>query len=249
MKTLIIGAILTWVTAAIAADIQLTIEPVTNSLLVTEASPRLTSPPRGVVVTDVFPHPDTGDPTTVIGNNIVHLPEIASAEAQAWARTNAFRIDFFACIKNTSTNTLNLYEEWNSWGFDRLKIVCYGWREIWITKQPGVWYKNFPSWTSLRPGRVMRIPVAFDEALWDGVTKAEQARDITGIRVFYDQLGSPTNAFGISAEHWRGSEFSPYYDIGSVLPRRGFKTKKQQKIERGSNQAPQDTSLRADPEH
>lgn len=92
MKTLSTGAILTWVTAAIASDIQLTIEPVTNSLLVTEANARLTSPPRGVDVTDVFPHPDTGDPATVTGNNIVHLPENDSAEAQAWARTNAFRI-------------------------------------------------------------------------------------------------------------------------------------------------------------
>jgi hypothetical protein len=235
MKTLIIGAILTWVTAALGADIQLTIEPVTNSLLVTEASARLPPPPRGVLLTDAFPHPDSGYPTTVTANNIVQLPQDASQEAQAWARTNAFRIDFFACIKNTSTNTLNIYEEWNSWGFDRLKIVCYGWHEIWITKQPGAWYRNFPSWTSLQPGGVMRIPVAFEESLWDGVAKAKQAKDITGIRLFYDQLGSPTNAFGISAAHWQGCEFSAYYDIGTVLPRRGFKSVDQQKMGKGAN--------------
>jgi len=236
MKTLIIGAILAWGAVVVGADIQLTIEPVTNTLFVTEASARFPSPPRGVDLTSVFPHPDTSEPTTVTGSNIVHLPENASPEGQAWARTNAFRVDFFACIKNVSTNTLNFYDEWDSLGFDRLKLVCYGWHEIWITKQPGVWYRNFPSWTSLRPGGVMRIPVAFDEALWDGVTRAEQAKDITGIRVFYDQLGTPTNAFGISAEHWQGCEFSPYYDIGAVLPRRGFKTAKQTKMESRSNQ-------------
>jgi hypothetical protein len=85
----------------------------------------------------------------------------------------------------------------------------------------------------------MRIPVAFDESLWDGVTKAEQAKDITGVRVFYEQLGTPTNVSGISAEHWQGCEFSPYYDVGGVLPRHGFKTAKQKKMESGSNQQTQ----------
>jgi len=236
MKKAIIATLLVWAGVAAGNGIELTIEPVTNALLVTEASARWLPPPQDVVLTGTFPHPDTGAPTAVTANNIVHLPEKASPAAQAWARTNAFRVDFFACIKNTSTNTLNLYDEWNSCGFDRLKIVCYGWREIWITKQPGVWYRNFPSWTSLRPGGVMRIPVAFDEALWEGVTKAEQTKDVTGIRVFYDQLGAPTNAFGISAEHWQGCDFSPYYDIGSVLPRHGFRTEKQRKMESRSNQ-------------
>jgi hypothetical protein len=236
MKKAIIVALLGWASIAAGNGIELTIEPVTNAILVTEASARGLPPPQDVALTGGFPHPDTGEPTTVTANNIVDLPVNASPEAQAWARTNACRVDFFACIKNTSTNTLNFYDEWNSWGFGRLKIVCYGWREIWITKQPGVWYRNFPSWTSLRPGAVMRIPVAFDETLWGGVTKAEQAKDITGVRVFYDQLGTPTNAFGISAEHWQGCEFSPYYDVGSVLPRRGFKTSKQKKMESRSNQ-------------
>jgi hypothetical protein len=239
MKKAIIFALLAWAGVTAGNGIELTIEPVTNALLVAEASARGLPPPQDVVLTEGFPHPDTGAPTTVTANNIVHLPVNASPEAQAWARTNAYRVDFFACIKNTSTNTLNFYDEWNSWGFDRLKIVCYGWREIWITKQPGVWYRNFPSWTSLRPGGVMRIPVAFDESLWDGVTKAEQAKDITGVRVFYEQLGTPTNVSGISAEHWQGCEFSPYYDVGGVLPRHGFKTAKQKKMESGSNQQTQ----------
>ena len=126
MKTLIIGAILAWGTVVVGADVELTIEPVTNTLLVAEASARHPSPPQGVDLTSFFSHPDTSEPTTVTGNNIVHLSENASPEGQAWAQTNAFRVDFFACIKNVSTNTLNFYDEWNSLGFDRLKLVCYG---------------------------------------------------------------------------------------------------------------------------
>ena len=237
MKALLIGTILAWGAVVLGADIQVMIEPVTNGLLVTEASARLASPPRGVDLTSVFPHPDTSLPMTVTGNNIVHLSDDASQEAHACARTNAFRVDFFACIKNVSTNTLNFYDERNSLGFDRLTLVCYGWQEIWITKQPGIWYRNFPSWTSVRPGGSFRIPVAFDESLWDGVARAKQAKHITGIRVFYDQLGAPTNAFGASDAHWQGSAFSPLYDIGLILPRRGFKSAEQKRIEKESNKS------------
>jgi hypothetical protein len=207
-------------------NVQLTIEPITNVLLVTEASDRFPDPPRGVALTCTFPHPDTGSPTIITGNNIVHLADDASQEAQAWAKTNSFRVDFFACIKNTSTNTLNFYDEWNSWGFYGLKIVCYGSREIWITKQPGVWYRNFPSWSSLRPGGVLRIPVAFEDGLWDGATKAACSRGIDSIRIFYDQFGIPTKRNDNSGEFWQGNEFSPFYEIGTVLPRRGFKAVK-----------------------
>lgn len=213
--------------ATLCGSIQLTIEPLTNVLFVTEASDRHPQPPDGVERTGTFPHPDTGWPTTVTGNNIVHFTGNAAQEAQAWAACHACRVDFFACIRNTSTNTLDFYEEWNAWGFDRLKIVCYGEREIWITKQPGIWYRNFPSRSSLRPGEILRIPVAFDDTMWDGVAKAKQARSFRGIRVFYDQLGTPIKNSGDSAELWQGCAFSPPYDIGLILPRRGFKTAEQ----------------------
>lgn len=239
MKSLIICALLAWAGAASGAGIQLTIEPVTNTLHVTDASARLIqSAPEGVLLTDTFPHPDTGYPTKVTANNIVRLPKDASPLAEAWVRTNAFRVDFFACIKNTSTNSLNFYDEWNSEGYDRLKIVCYtfrSFREIWIVKQPGVWYRNFPSWTPLLPGATLRIPVAFDPALWDGVAKVKQAGYMAGIRIFYNQLDTPTNRFGISSEHWQGCEFSPHYDIGIVLPRRGLKTIRRPQTEQRSN--------------
>jgi len=215
-----------WACLAISESIQLTVEPVTNVLLVTEASNRFSQPPKGIVLTDTFPHPDTGWPTKVTGNNIVHLTDDTSRDALAWAQTNSFRVDFFACIKNVSTNTLSFYEEWNSWGFYRLKIICYGCREIWISKQSGVWYRNFPSWVSLRPDEVLRIPVAFDDALWDGVAKAKCEKDTTSIRVFYDQPAMPHADLGDSENQWQGCVFSPLYDIGMVLPRRGFKTAK-----------------------
>jgi len=208
---------------AFAGGIELTIEPITNVLLVTVASGPLARPPGYGLLTASFPHPDSGWPVVVTANNIVHLPDNPSPEVLAWASNNAFRADFFACIKNTSATNLNFYDEWNSCGFDRLKIVCYGWREIWIAKQRGTWRANYPSWTSLSPGASLRIPVAFDETLWDGVQKAQGAKDVTNIRLFYDQLVAPTNSFGITAQHWYGCQFSRSYDIGIVLPRRGFR--------------------------
>jgi len=226
MKKSVMLMLASWACQALSESIELTVEPVTNLLLVTEASNRFAQPPKGIELTDTFPHPDTGWPTTVTGNNIVHLSDDMSLEAQAWARTNAFRVDFFACIKNVSTNTLSFYDEWNSWGFYQLKIICYGGREIWIPKQSGVWYRNFPSWVSLHPGEALRIPVAFEDALWDGVAKAKSEKYTTAIRVFYDQFATPHAIFGDSENLWQGSVFSPLYDIGMVLPRRGFKTAK-----------------------
>jgi hypothetical protein len=121
----------------------LTIEPVANVLLVTEASgDRFPRPPTGAERIGVFPHPDTGWPTMVTGNNIVHLTDDASQEAHAWAQGYAYRVDFFA------TNAFF---------------------------------------------RKYRQPLA-------------------------------------------GGAFSPPYDIGIVLPRRGFKTAGQQNAENTSNQ-------------
>lgn len=236
MKTLITTLVLIAAGSAFAAEIELSIEPVTNLLLVTGCSQGVVTPPHGVDITGVFPHPDTGWPCSVSGNNIVHLPESPSQEALAWASNNAFRVDFFACIKNTSNKMLNFYEEWNSDGFDRLKIVCYGWHEIWISKQAGLWYRNFPSWTSLQPGDVFRIPVAFDEALWDGVNRAQMpSQRVVSICVFYDQRMTPTNSFGITSNHWQGCQFSRGYDIGDILPRRGFTCRKRTETDVSSN--------------
>ncbi len=242
MKTLITTIIVVGAGCVFASDIELTIEPVTNLLLVSGSSQGVPSPPSDVDITGAFSHPDNGFPCSVSGNNIVHLPERPSPHALAWASNNTARVDFFACIKNTFAKPLSFYDEWNSLGYNRLKLVCYcqEWQEIWISKQPGNWYRNFPSWTTVQPGGLLRIPVAFDELLWSGVDKAKATKGFTGVCVFYDQLDAPaTNQFGISSNQWQGCEFSRYYDVGTILPRRGFVPRKKIETDRGSNQVPQ----------
>lgn len=127
--------------------------------------------------------------------------------------------DFFVCVRNSTTNSLRFFEEWNSWGFENLKFACHnGWHEYWIAKRPGSWPRNFPSSQAIAPSQAFLIPVALNTNVWEGLSEAMADKKATHIRALYEQIVTPTNdpPF-MTDQHWNGSQSSRYYGIDQVI--------------------------------
>jgi hypothetical protein len=205
--------------AAIAAEqVALTIEPTTNHFLIEGESQRRWG------VMGAWPNLLRIEPTNEHGVGWSDLfPDRVIVQRVSLPSNYVYRaqVDFYACIRNVSTNELRFFEEWNSCGYYNLKIVCDdGNREYWVVKQPGCWYRNFPSSTAVQPGESIRIPVAFDPIFWDGVSRVEADKKVKWMRVVYEQNCLPTNNPPFMTEkHWNGMATSPGYKIGQIMPR------------------------------
>ena len=142
---------------------------------------------------------------------------------------------FVAIVRNELARELALYEEWNSWGYENLKFELFteGGQRLWVTKKPGLWYRNFPGQTLLEPGQSVVIPVVFWERVWNNVdfigTQAlrSQHTHMKTIRAVYEQKperpepwpGEPPLP---ESKLWKGSVCSPAYPIGYLLPAHFF---------------------------
>lgn len=175
--------------------------PVTNVWLVADISQR-----------DPWPEGIVGGPAGL------RFPDKMTSELQAWKERYTAQVDVVVKIKNTSSHEVRLFQEWNSWGYCNLKFVFDdGGHEYWVTKRPGLWYRNFPAWDTLTPGASILIPVAFADHIWDNVDQVRSnANQIASFRALYEQYNS-----GFSA--WNGSVSSEFYPAADLLPRFGFR--------------------------
>ena len=126
-------------------------------------------------------------------------------------------------VQNKGSHDIELFEEWNSWGYHNLKFVFLaGEHEFWVSKVPGIWTRNFPSTKRLTPGTVLTIPVAFTEATWNGLDAVvANSRMISEVRAFYEQH-RPVEKGSFTPMVWEGMATSDVYPASNLLPRFKF---------------------------
>jgi hypothetical protein len=196
------------------SGISVTLHPITYS-------PLISSVTNAWFITDVSQRDPVPD-GAFVGPRGVSFPDGVTPELVKWKEKYATQVDLIVEIKNISDQELSLYEEWNSWGYCNLKFVFGdGCHEYWVTKQPGVWYRNFASFHTLVPSESIQIPVAFADHIWSNLDQIRtNATDISAVRAVYEQCNvffSPSEGF------WHGSQSSRYYPASDLLPRFGFR--------------------------
>jgi hypothetical protein len=126
-------------------------------------------------------------------------------------------------VQNRGNHDIELFEEWNSWGYCNLKFVFWaGEHEFWVTKVPGYWTRNFPSTKQLTSGAVLTIPVAFAESTWTGLEAVVTNRGmISEVRAIYEQH-RPIERDSSTPKVWKGMVTSDFYPASKLLPRFKF---------------------------
>lgn len=129
--------------------------------------------------------------------------------------------ELIVVLRNNTSHSIRLYEDWNSCGYENLKFVFWGYgHEYWVTKKAGFWTRNFPSAKTLDPGHCISIPVAFTNFVWSNIDQVSaKATDITHLRALYEQHRFPDSCWG---SVWEGSVSSGYYPAADLLPRFNF---------------------------
>lgn len=190
------------------SDISVTLHPITYS-------PLISSTTNSWLIADVSQR-DPIPEGAMIGPHGLFFPG-ATPEQEGWKAKYAAQVDLIVEIRNTSARDLRLFEEWNSWGYCNLKFVFgNGSHEYWVTKQPGLWYRNSPSFHTLAPGESFQIPVALADHIWSNLDRIRtNATQITAVRAVYEQYSA---GFGHPEDFWRGSQSSRYYPAAVLLP-------------------------------
>lgn len=129
--------------------------------------------------------------------------------------------ELIVVLRNNTRHPIQLYEDWNSTGYENLKFVFWGYgHEYWVTKKAGFWTRNFPSVVTLGSGQCLSIPVAFTNSVWGAIDQVSaQAKDITHVRALYEQHHSPGSCW---ERDWEDSVSSDYYPAADLLPRFNF---------------------------
>ncbi len=195
-------------------DICVTLHPITYSSLILSTT-------NSWLITDVSQRDPVPD-GAFVGPRGVCFPDGMTPPLEKWKEEYAAQVDLIVEITNTSAHELRLFEEWNSWGYCNLKFVFdNGFHEYWVCKQPGLWYRNFPSWHTLAPGESFQIPVAFADHIWSNLDQIRtNAKQISSVRAVYEQYNV---AFAPPEDYWHGSQSSRYYPAAELLPRFGFR--------------------------
>lgn len=131
--------------------------------------------------------------------------------------------DVLVEVQNRGNHDIELFEEWNSWGYCNLKFVFWaGEHEFWVSKVPGLWWRNFPSTRKLTPGAMLKIPVAFTESTWTGLDAVVTNRHmISEVRAVYEQH-RPIERGSFTPKVWEGMVTSDFYPASTLLPRFKF---------------------------
>jgi len=84
---------------------------------------------------------------------------------------------FHVLLTNTSTAPINLFEEWNSFGYYGLSfdIKYPDGRTVHLVKKPRGWDKNFPSTVTIEPGGFYVFNVTFEPGIWENSILNEKA--------------------------------------------------------------------------
>lgn len=80
-------------------------------------------------------------------------------------------VDFFVVLQNKTLNSVYLYEEQYSLGYNLLELDI---RDVAghitkLTKKQGIWVKNLPSMLEIPAGSSLAYPVSLDEGIWNNI--------------------------------------------------------------------------------
>jgi hypothetical protein len=87
-----------------------------------------------------------------------------------WSRSGEHIIDgrgwepFFVVMTNTSSATQNVWESWNSWGYQniRFELTLANGQTYVVAKKPQIFTRNFPSTFAIPPGGQQIYPIHLD---------------------------------------------------------------------------------------
>ena len=149
----------------------------------------------------------------------------ALQERRVWTRL-ARPIDLLVFVTNNSEDPIDLYEQWNSWGYYAIGFVLRtpDGTQHRITKKARAWTKNFPSMIRLAPGRCHVIPVAFTDDVWKGLDAIQEDAEL---QVVFHQTRTIDEL--MKREPWAeryknkrifmGEIKSPFYRVNEILDR------------------------------
>src|SRR5215212_9498392 len=115
---------------------------------------------------------------------------IATPESDTWALDDEHsHLDVI--VENVGTTTINIYDSWNSWGWDNLKLEwSANGKSGEVTHAARDWPKNFPSTTQLPPGAARIRSVSLDKT-WEGWPPLTSEMKLT-VRAIYEVKSSET---------------------------------------------------------
>ena len=115
---------------------------------------------------------------------------VAMPESGVWALDDEHsHLD--VVVENVGSNPIKIYDSWNSWGWDNLKLEWTVKGKSGLITHLGIdWSKNFPSTTPLPPGGATLRSVSLDNS-WTGWPTLTSDMDLT-IRAIYEVKSSDT---------------------------------------------------------
>ncbi|MCW3072070.1 MAG: hypothetical protein JWO44_1960 [Bacteroidetes bacterium] len=112
----------------------------------------------------------------------------------AWIQLYGADYRFHVLLQNNSGKPINIWQEWNSWGYFCLSFeVTYpdGTTEI-ASKTKRGWDKNFASAQTIAPGGYYVFDVTFDSKTWiNSPLKKSPDRTICKLKALYQVTESP----------------------------------------------------------
>ncbi|MDW3648644.1 MAG: hypothetical protein R8P61_16370 [Bacteroidia bacterium] len=78
---------------------------------------------------------------------------------------------FHILMTNTSTETLKLWKDWNTWGFFNLNMLweVEGEKHTIRKKTPTAWDGDFPDFWVAMPGETIILEVDMSTGVWEGI--------------------------------------------------------------------------------
>ena len=82
---------------------------------------------------------------------------------------------FHVLVTNTTGKPVELWEEWNSWGYYALSFEVVGpsGKRMTVKKKERGWTKNFPSVFVIDHGETVPLDVYWSEEIWEGIPVCE----------------------------------------------------------------------------
>jgi hypothetical protein len=119
----------------------------------------------------------------------------------------------YVLLKNAGGQSLRLWEEGCSWGWDclQLEVVSTDSQTHIIKKKPIAWYSNFPRWVTLQPGEAMVWKVELASGAWSDLSWVPQTNGFKAqVTAVYSVVPDDDSSH---CRVWTGRTASPPYAI------------------------------------
>lgn len=131
---------------------------------------------------------------------------------------------FLVKLINNSKDTLNFYEEWNSWGFWNIEfeLIKSTGKHIKIKRESKGWDKNFASCYLIKPNQHVFIPIYNQKDWWFWPNLIEEIKSKCEIIAIYTQPSLELKKVNNYEKYnqyklWSGSIKSRIYKIKEII--------------------------------